>query len=268
MVEEKFVELIHREIDAENTPDETAKLKAYLAKNVEAGKLYDELVAANTMLREVKAVEPPHNLKKNILRSIQPDRYAVRAKKPAPGSIRSLVDMLFGAPSYQLKYAFTFAFGLMAGLFIYALMSNTSQQQVAIDNSNLYGTMAWLDAAGSFKAVDSMAVDLEAGRISMLVKSSSKQVLAELHLNTIKEATVQLEFDGKALGFSGVSQASSRAGAAFSSNGNTLKFINLGANQYLIAFANKTQGTSLLRFKLFASGTLQYETALATAEKK
>jgi hypothetical protein len=266
MVEEKIVELIHQEIDAENTPDETAKLKACMAQNTEARKLYDEFAAAANMLREVKAVEPPGNLKKSILRSIQQDRYAVRAKKPALGGIRSVVDMLFGAPSYQLKYAFTFAFGLMAGLFIYALMSNTSQQQAGVDNSNLYGTMAWLDAAGNFKAVDSMAVDLEAGRVSMQVKSSSKQVIAELYLNTIKETMIQIEFEESDLGFSGLSQASSRAGAAFSSDGHTLKFINLGENQYLIAFANKTQGTSLLRFKLFASDALQYETTLATAK--
>jgi hypothetical protein len=186
MVDEKFVALIHQEIDAENSPDETAKLKAYLAQSTEARKFYDDLAAAANMLREVKAVEPPGNLKKNILRSIQPDRYAIRAKKPALGSIRSIVDMLFGAPSYQLKYAFVFAFGLMAGVFIYALMSSTSQQQAEIDNSNLYGTLARLDAAGNVQAVDSMAVDLKAGRASMRVKSSPKQVIAELHLNTIR----------------------------------------------------------------------------------
>lgn len=266
MVDEKFVELIHQEIDAENSPDQTAKLKAYLAQNTETRKLYDELVAAANVLREVNAVEPPRNFKKNILRSIQPNRYTARAKKPAPGGIRSLVDMLFGAPSYQLKYAFVFACGLMAGLFIYALMSNTSQQQAGIDNSNLYGTMAWLDTAGNFAAVDSMAVDLEVGRVSMQVKSSPKQVIAELHLNTIKETTIQLEFEENDLGFSGVSQASSQAGASFSSDGHTLKFINLGENQYLIAFANKTSAVSSLRFKLFASDTLQYETALTTAK--
>jgi hypothetical protein len=267
MVDEKFVELIHQEIDAENTPDETAKLKAYLAQNTEAGKLYDEFTAAANMLREVKAVAPPGNLKKSILRSIQPDRYAVRARKPAPGGIRSLVDALFGAPSYQLKYAYAFAFGLMAGLFIYALMSSTGQQ-AAIDNSNLYGTLAWLDDAGNFAAVDSMAVDLEAGRVSMLVKSSPKQVIAELHLNTLKETTIHLEFEENDLGFSGVSQASSQAGAAFSSDGHTLKFRNLGENQYLIAFANKTPTASSLRVKLFASDVLQYETTLATARVK
>lgn len=267
MVEEKFIDLIHQEIDAENSPDETVKLKAYLAQNTEARKLYDELVAAANMLREVNAVEPPRNLKKSILRSIQPDRYAVRAKKPALGGIRNLVDMLFGAPSYQLKYAYAFAFGLMAGLFIYALMSSTSQQQQAmIDNSNLYGTMAWLDAAGNFTAADSMAVDLEVGRASILVKSSPRQVIAELRLNTTKEARIQLEFEETDLGFSGVSQASSQAGAAFSSNERSLKFINRGNNQYVIAFANKTPAVSSLRFKLFVSDTLQYETTLATAK--
>lgn len=174
--------------------------------------------------------------------------------------------MVFGAPSYQLKYAFTFAFGLMAGLFIYALMSNTSQQPAGIDNSNLYGTLARLDAAGHFKAADSMAVDLAAGRVSMLVKSSSKQVIAELHLITIKETAIQLEFEENDLGFSSISQSNSQAGTAFNSDGHTLKFINLGENQYLIAFANKTPTPSLLRFKLFASDTLQYETALTTAK--
>ncbi|MGH7451968.1 MAG: anti-sigma factor family protein [bacterium] len=266
MVDEKFVELIHQEIDAENSPDETAKLKAYLAQNTEARKLYDDLAVAANMLREVKAVEPPSTLKKSILRSIQPDRYIARAKKSAPGGIRNLVDMLFGAPSYQLKYAYTFAFGLMAGLFIYALMSNTNQQQAGIDNSNLYGTLAWLEAAGNFASADSMAVDLEAGRVSMQVKSSPKQVIAELHLNTIKETTIQLEFEENDLGFSGVSQSNSQAGVAFNRDEHVLKLTTRGENRYVIAFANKAPTASSLRFKLFVSDTLQYETTLATAK--
>ncbi|MGH7600739.1 MAG: hypothetical protein ACREOI_30655 [bacterium] len=266
MVDEKFVELIHQEIDAENSSDETATLKAYLAKNSEARKLYDDLAVAANMLREVKTVEPPGTLKKSILRSIQPDRYAVRAKKPAPGGIRNLVDMLFGAPSYQLKYAYAFAFGLMAGLFIYALMSNTSQQQAEIDNSNLYGTLARLDAAGNFAAVDSMAVDLAAGRVSMQVKSSAKQVIAELHLNMINETTIQLEFEENDLGFSGVSQSNSRAGMAFSRDGHILKLTTRGESRYMIAFANKTPAATSLRFKLFASDTLRYETTLETGK--
>jgi hypothetical protein len=68
------------------------------------------------------------------------------------------------------------------------------------------------------------------------------------------------------LGFSGISQANSQAGAAFSSDGHTLKLRNFGANQYLITFANKTPDASLLRFKLFAPDTLQYEKTLATAK--
>lgn len=204
---------------------------------------------------------------KRILRSLQPDRYAVHAKKPVLGGIRKLAEMLFGAPSYQLKYAYVFAFGLMAGLFIYALLSNTGRQQAAIDNSNLYGTMAWQDAAGDFEAADSMAADLEVGRASMQVKSSLKEVVAELHLNTIKEVKIRLEFDENDLGVSSISQSNSRADTAFSNSGHTLELTNLGENRYVIAFANKTRAASLLRFKLFDSGALQYETTLATAKR-
>jgi len=267
MVEEKYIALINQELDGANSPRETAILKDHLATNAEAQQFYDELAATATMLREVKAVEPPPDLKNGVLRAIPPGRRAVRAQKPVLGGIKSFVEIFFGSPSYQLKYAYVFAFGLIAGLSIFALLSNASQQQHAIDNSNLYGTLAWLDASG-FEAADSIAVDLEVGRVAVRVKSSPKQVIAELRLNTIKETKIQLEFEENDLGFSGVSQASSRAGAAFSSNEHTLKLVHSGENQYLIVFANKTSVASSLRFKLFASDTLNYETTLATATGK
>ncbi len=265
MVEEKYIALINQEIDGVNSPQEAANLKAYLAADAEAQQLYDELVAAARLLKAVKAVEPPPDLKSGILRAIQPDRHAARAKKPVLGGIKSLVEVFWSSPSRQLRYAYVFAFGLIAGLGIFALLSNTSQQ--ASDNANLYGTLAWRDNSG-FAAVDSIAIDLALGRAAVRVKSSPQQVIAEVSLNTVKEVKVQLEFDANDLGFSGVSQANSLAGSAFSSNEQALKFINRGDNRYVIAFANKTPVASLLRFKLFAANVLQHETALATARTK
>jgi hypothetical protein len=262
MVDEKYIALINQELDDANSPRETAILKDYLAANSEAQQLLDELAATANMLREVKAVEPPPDLKNGVLRAIQPQRRAARAKKPVMGGIKSLVEIFFGSPSYQLKYAYVFAIGLIAGLGIFALSSHTSQP--TIDNSNLSGTLAWRETGG-FETADSIAVDLEVGRATVWVKSSPQQVIAEVSLNTIREVKAQIEFEEKDLGLSSVSQLNGAAIHAMSGNERSLKLISEGENRYLIGFTGKMQVASPLRFKLFASEVLVYETTLATA---
>ncbi len=265
MIEEKYIELINQEIDGVNSPRETAKLKDYLAASAEARQLYDELVTAANMLRQVKPREPSVNLKRRVLGSIHQQRYAVKKQRVAWSNFREFIRSTFVAPSYQLKYAYAFAVGLMAGLFIYALLSGS--QSTTIDNADLYGTMIRRAPAGSFTMADSMVVNLGVGHASMLVKSSPSTVIAELSLSTSQEVKIQLEFDENTLAFSAISQVNSQAGNAISVNEHLITLNNRGENEFSIIFANKSFVASTLHLKLFHAETLLYETTLTTAKE-
>ncbi|MDZ7291755.1 MAG: hypothetical protein ONB44_16085 [candidate division KSB1 bacterium] len=263
MIEEKYIELINREIDGVNSPQDTAKLRDYLAQNAEAKQLYDELVATANLLQ---AVEPSPNLKKRVMSSIRPDRYAVKERTFSWGSIRNVAQAFFGAPAPQLKYAYAFAFGLMAGVCIYALLSSTSNQQASLDMRDLTGTMIWREATGKFERADSATADLDIGHASILVQYAASSVIAELNINTSQEVKAQLEFEENDLGFSAISMLNKETIPALSVNENSVQLINRGNNNYVIAFKDKAPIPSLLRFRLFAAGALLYEKNLRTAK--
>ncbi len=59
-MDNKYLELIHNEIDRANTPEARVELEAFLAENPEAQALYNELAALTGMLDKVEArIRPP-----------------------------------------------------------------------------------------------------------------------------------------------------------------------------------------------------------------
>ncbi len=70
MIDERTVELIHREIDGLNTPEETSMLRSRLPEDPEAQELYEDLVKLGAILKTVAPAEPPGYLKTSILNTI------------------------------------------------------------------------------------------------------------------------------------------------------------------------------------------------------
>lgn len=266
MVEEKYIELINKEIDGVNSPKEAARLKEYLARNPEAQNLYNNLVALANRLKHVKEIEPSPNLKRNVLSSIQLNRYATKEKKYAWSGIRDFVQALFGVPSYKVnfKYAYVFALGLMAGVLIFSLLSDTSHQPAAIDNSDLYGAIILRGTSGSFKDADQVEINLDKVSGAINTKYSQGLVLAELSFKTEQEIELVFEFDENELSFGAFTRLNNQASISVQVNENSLKLMNFGENKYLIVFAKKTQAVAPLKFKIFSDGVSVYEKTIST----
>ena len=81
MIDTKYIELIHREIDGLNSAHESAELQRFISSSHEAKDLYDELVAVSHMLHEIRSVDPSPNVKKIILNSIDTSRYTAINKQ-------------------------------------------------------------------------------------------------------------------------------------------------------------------------------------------
>ena len=67
MVDKHIIELINREIDNELTVQEKNRLDDYLQTNLEAKALYEELKNLATNLDSQAEIEPPDDLKLNII---------------------------------------------------------------------------------------------------------------------------------------------------------------------------------------------------------
>jgi anti-sigma factor RsiW len=122
MIDDKYTELIHREIDGANSPQESAQLKAYLAAHPEAQRFHDELASMSNLLREVQPVEPPAPLQDIVMYRL-PNRYAAQPKTSLLATLREWFEV-----KINFKYAYVFAGGLTMGIVMYALLLQTTLQ--------------------------------------------------------------------------------------------------------------------------------------------
>ena len=129
MIDNKYIELMNREIDNVITGDEKIRLHEYLSSNQAAKEYYNELLLTNKYMNELPDENPSENLKKRILNSIDFSRYSPKIKSKISWGY------LFNP---KLKFAYTFAIGLIAGLIIYGVISNYTNN---INFGDTYGTI-------------------------------------------------------------------------------------------------------------------------------
>lgn len=130
MIENKYIELINKDIDKVISPSEKAILLEYLSANAEAKKYYDEMVIMAEYLNTMKETEPDPGLEQRIINSIDFSRYSSDRKQH-----RRILSTFTGSAGW-LKFAFVFI-GIFALALIYALLI----QQNNIDDKNTRGTM-------------------------------------------------------------------------------------------------------------------------------
>jgi hypothetical protein len=265
MIEKKYIELINQEIDGVNTPQDSAKLKAYLAANPKAKSLYNDLRAASEMLNAVKEIDSPSHLKANILNAIPADKYAAREKR-APQSKPNLLENLFGflQPRPAARYAFAFSLGLFAGVLIYAALVENVHKNSMPTNSDLYGTIALREAPGSFDAGDIVEMN-PYGTINL--KYSKDLVVAELNLQTQQEVELVFEYDPSALKFGAFSIRNQAASNTVKTSENSLRLTSFGENKYAVLFTKRIDAPAPLRLKIYsADGALLHEQIIALTQ--
>ncbi len=93
MTHEQITELMHRDIDGENSPVESASLRQHLAAHPDEQKQFAELQELSRMLASVPALEPSQNLKKHVMNSD-----AVRSYQPGRKGARSFLSIFQTTP--------------------------------------------------------------------------------------------------------------------------------------------------------------------------
>lgn len=145
MIEERYLELIHAEVDGELPDAERAELSRYLLANPEARAFREQLRSVCAALDGIEQVEPPQGLKDSIIQAIA-----------AQGPHGRIVPRPVGRPSLALRYAAAFAGGLLVSAIAFQIGFESRDGLVLHE---LVGTMARPGVTGAVERIDSIRLD-------------------------------------------------------------------------------------------------------------
>ncbi len=256
MIADKYVELIHREIDGRNSPKASAKLAAFLAANPQAQKFYDDLRALSGMLQGVKPVEPPAHLPHVIMNRLPPAQ-PVRRNLFAP-------VLAWLEARGKFKYAYVFSGGLAVGLAAYALFFQTVLTP-SRDLSKLSGAMIPREQAENLKIAASWEINHEQVTGGLHLKDSAEILVVEVSLVSAQEIELVATFDNKNFAFKGVAALEQSFPAEVNFSGRTVELKHQGPRNYAMIFAKHEEATGALHLKIGRAGELFYEQTLRSS---
>ncbi|MFQ5708882.1 MAG: anti-sigma factor family protein [bacterium] len=261
MIAKKYFELINKEIDGVNSPDDTKQLKEYLAQHPEAEHFYQALTKLSKMLLQVHDVNPSPNLKKRIFNAIPWDKYAI--KKQRRKSLKSLLP----APRFRLSFNYVYAFsaGLILGVIGYALLSHSLQKNARLDFSHLTGTLLVDESLNSLEPVERVSLDLPGTSGTFELKRGRGVIVAELRLNAHQQVENVLAFDQHDLAFAGFGHMTGGPVAVDADSGH-VRLSYRGDQEYILVFNDKLSTPTPLNLKIFSAGILRYEKTFLTEE--
>jgi anti-sigma factor RsiW len=250
MLNRDQIELIHREIDGENTPEESAAFRSLIADNAEARVLEADLRHVTQVFDRVGAAEPPGHLRRAILDALPRQVPVISGWGSLKSAVQSIVDGLQKRPRFALVSSV--CVGLVAGFGLYAAVAGT----VVIDRSHtggLTGTIIEPRAADGLETVHAVPIDVDgvSGRVD--VKAGQTAVVVELESEVARTLEVRLTFAEGAYGLRGFSQLKSEAVPSFTAGPGLIRVTTSGANTQ--TFVLNHQGpVSPLALSLFDNG--------------
>jgi len=251
MIDNKYIELMNKEIDGEITKAEQEKLNRYLSANPEAQNFYDELRQTSDLLGTIPRVEPSPNIKKYVMNSIDLTRYSTSKN---PSKFRSLVLSLFAKPSPKLAYAF--ALGIVVGILMYLVVLENVISKRGIDVTDFYGTIGISEKTG-FKTLKAIPIALPEINGTIAIKRLENIFVIETDLNALQETEIQLEYDESYLQFSHFNSGS-RSKLSFDFGENYIRTSCLGDVQYGLFFTEVIADGKPIIIKLFVAGELRH----------
>lgn len=253
MIPDKYIELIHREIDGRNSPKASAKLAAFLAANPQAQIFFDDLRALSGMLQGVKPVEPPAHLPHIIMNRLPHSRPAHR------GLFAPVFEWLEARGKF--KYAYAFAGGLAAGLAVFAIFFQTALP-TSQDLSKLSGTMISREQAENLKIAASWEINHEQVTGELHLRDSAEIVVAEFSLVSAPEVELAVVFDNQSLAFKGVAALEQSFPAEVNFSDRMVELKHRGPRHYAIIFVKHKEAVGALHLKIGRAGEFFYEQTL------
>jgi len=252
MIEDKYIELINREIDGMNSPANSIKLQEYLNHNPDAQMLYNDFKEMSNILSHSSEIEPPSNLKKNILNAIPVNMYSVRTNKFSFSQILNLF-YFSGKP----RFAYVFSAGVLFGIMIVSIVFNIYFKNNSMGVNGLSGTIGPIPSTATFNKTENIDLKGENFVGDVALSCSGDAVLLNLNLNSSKDLDVEINFNEKELRVMGFNNTGDVEGG-LKVNVNSMHFTVNGKNSYQVVLGCKTSTPSNMNLRVFSSNSIVY----------
>jgi len=243
-IDKKYIELINKEIDHMTTPDEKVELQKHLQTNEAARNYFNGMLLTNDYLDKLPDQEPTENLKKQIINSIDFNRYSPKERK------HSAWAFLF-APKFRLAY--TFAVGIIVGIIVYAVLINNSN---TVNINDIYGTIG-INSDGA-NTISELPLNLSDISGNIEIKGIDKNFWFNLDLNSKQDFDVVISYPA-AVNFEKI-----RLGIAknveISKEQNFIKTTNSsGSQKYSLLFTQNSSEPVTIKIQILHSGNMLFE---------
>jgi hypothetical protein len=252
------IELIHREIDGANTPEESAAFRSLIETQTEARALEVDLRNAIRLIDRVGTAEPPEHLRRAILEAL-PGRVPGKSGwEVLRDAMQSLVDGFQKRPRFALVSSL--CVGLVAGFGLYAAVAGAGGV-VRSNPGALEGAIVEPRARSGLETVQDVPIAGAGVRGRVSVKAGQTTVVVEIESEVERTLEVRLAFPEGAYGLRGFSQLRSAPAPSFTARPGLLRVTTSGANTQ--TFVLHHQGpASALALSLFDSGREIFATPL------
>ncbi len=247
MIDPKYIELIHRRLDGEITPAENTELTSHLAASTEAHALYEHLSQTFKVVASVPPVDPPSDLKAEVLASIG------RAPHHAAAPQRSLREVMLSVFTPRLSYGL--AAGVLLGIAIGTIGSRGLGSHNSIDPSSLAGTITSGAIPKESRRIDndSFQNDRFTGRVT--VDDVQGAIWVRLEIESGDDVTMNLSMGDRAWTLKGFAQ-SSPIQNALGTTGSGLYLTHHGKNAYVFVLESTDQLAPVLSLRLDCQGVV------------
>jgi hypothetical protein len=248
---EKYLELIHAEIDGEASEKELATLREYLASDTNAQKVRAELAKLTDILGQIEGAETPSDLHTSILAAL-PTRPIMETVGPnnSPWRLRT--------PFIRYGYA------LAAGLILGAALTGVAFRDLSpIEKSDVYGTMAARENTSNYIAVDKMKLTAHDLGGSVELRRSGDNEMIVFDLNGEQAVEVEVKFDGSQTGLKGFSQQPNSI-RSFEAKEGSISFLSEGNQRSTIMLATHKHPQLPLSLSFYVGGKLVHQGSLGS----
>lgn len=244
MIEERYVELMNRQLDGLITEAESRKLREYLSKNDKAQRAYEDLVNMARALGKVEEVQPPVYLKSHILNSI---RQTPTPERTRSGFVANLVEFL-SRRSFT-RYALVFTSGLCVGI-LFFILANPLREDAGPDASKLSGSAILFPDISTLAPIDSARVESEGIDAMFKTYRVTGRVIVDLSVSSPEAVTVELNSDPLELKFGGIGKITGSEGEVSVTQGK-IRFMSITSNRCIVTFLESGQTRGSLEGRVY-----------------
>jgi len=255
MVDEKYVELMQKEIDGDISYFEKARLANYLKGNEEARDLRKSLREIHQCLIEEPLIESPKSLRENVMRQVMPrPRPTINPLGSRQGVWESLVAR------FKLQPAIPFAVGVAMGVLALVPVISQNQEGARVDTTRLIGTL--LNSDLDTKVIDHKQISFGLVKGGVEVRTFEGWVLVDVALMSPDQVSLVLNYDTDDIAFYGLTNID--RGATFvETSDRELRLTHTGIRHYYLAFTDNPDRVSEIAIRVEAGGEA-YEESIHT----